>query len=413
VIGKPISAFLEFNDDAKKITHALNETGKWEGEYSALKQDGSTFSAYGLASSIKGDSGDVIGYFAAVLNISERKQAKDALRNAELYATGVIESARDPFIGIDSRGTVVSWNAAAERIFGFTAKEVAGRDISSVIIPPEFRQAHTKGLKHYLATGASTVLNKQIEITALHKDGHLFPIELSIVPLEYDGEVRFNAFIHDLSERNSDRETILKSAETLKESLVGTVVAVSKAVEARDPYTGGHQQRVSRLARTIAQQMGLDKNQIEGIRMGATIHDIGKIQVPAEILSRPTTLSELEFEIIKTHAEAGYDILKDIKFPWPIADIAHQHHERLDGTGYPQGLKGDEICLEARIVAVADVVEAVSSHRPYRASLGLDAALEEITAHRGEWYDPEVVDACLKLFKETPFDFDKDWVRGT
>jgi len=152
--------------------------------------------------------------------------------------------------------------------------------------------------------------------------------------------------------------------------------------------------------------MGLDAGRIDGLRMGASIHDIGKINLPAEILAKPTKLSDPEFALIKGHAQVGYDILKDIAFPWPVADIAWQHHERLDGTGYPQGLKGDEICLEARIVAVADVVEAMSSHRPYRPSLGIDAALQEIETHRGTWFEPAAVDACLKLFREKKFSFE-------
>jgi len=198
-----------------------------------------------------------------------------------------------------------------------------------------------------------------------------------------------------------------KQAEVeLKKSLTGTIAAVSKAVEARDPYTAGHQQRVAQLACAIAQEMGLDKEQINGLRMGATIHDIGKIQIPAEILAKPGRLTPTEYELIKNHAQVGYDILKDIAFPWPVADVAHQHHERLDGSGYPQGLKGDEICLEARIVAVADVVEAIASHRPYRPALGIDVALEEIESKRGQFYCQHAVDACLKIFAEKKFSFD-------
>lgn len=197
-----------------------------------------------------------------------------------------------------------------------------------------------------------------------------------------------------------------QSEKKLRESLEGTISAISKSVEARDPYTAGHEQRVARLACAIADEMGLSKMQIEGIRMGAEIHDIGKIQVPSEILSKPSILSETEFELIKEHAHVGYEILKDIPFPWPVANIAYQHHERMNGSGYPRGLKGKEICLEARIVAVADVVEAINSHRPYRPALGIETALDEIKANRGTFYDSEAVDACLKLFEDNRFSWE-------
>jgi putative nucleotidyltransferase with HDIG domain len=196
---------------------------------------------------------------------------------------------------------------------------------------------------------------------------------------------------------------LLKSRFDLKDSLIGTVAAMSRAVEARDPYTAGHQSRVADIACAIAEEMGLNEDQVEGIQMGATIHDIGKIQTPAEILSKPTKLSALEYLLIQEHAAKGYEILKDIKFPWPVAEIAYQHHERIDGSGYPQGLKGEEICLEARIVAVADVVEAMSSHRPYRAALGIEVALDEVKANRGILYDPVAVDACLKAHEKKMF----------
>jgi len=153
--------------------------------------------------------------------------------------------------------------------------------------------------------------------------------------------------------------------------------------------------------------MGLPAATIEGIRFGALIHDLGKIQIPAEILSKPTRLTPLEFELIKTHPQAGYEIVKGIEFPWPVAQMVLQHHERLDGTGYPNGTKGDEISLEARILAVADVVEAMASHRPYRPGLGIDAALKEIEAKRGRWFDPQAVDACLRLFREKSFVLDR------
>jgi putative nucleotidyltransferase with HDIG domain len=171
-------------------------------------------------------------------------------------------------------------------------------------------------------------------------------------------------------------------------------------VETRDPYTAGHQRRVSNLAREIAKEMGVSKDQIQGVRMAGVIHDIGKISVPAEILSKPGKISENEFGIIKEHPNVGYNILKTVDFPWPIAQIVLQHHERIDGSGYPNGISGEDILLEARILAVADVVEAMASHRPYRAALGINVAFNEISKNHGSLYDPKVVDACLRLFKE-------------
>jgi PAS domain S-box-containing protein/putative nucleotidyltransferase with HDIG domain len=192
----------------------------------------------------------------------------------------------------------------------------------------------------------------------------------------------------------------LKSAERLKESLTDTIRAIALTVEKRDPYTAGHQSRVADLSAAIAGELGLEAERIEGLRLGAMIHDIGKIYVPAEILNRPGRLTAPEFEIIKSHTEVGYDIIKDVKFPWPVADMILQHHERMDGSGYPKGLKGEDIILEARILGVADVVEAITAHRPYRPAIGIAAGLAEIEAKRGQLYDVEVVDACLRLFRE-------------
>jgi PAS domain S-box-containing protein/putative nucleotidyltransferase with HDIG domain len=194
----------------------------------------------------------------------------------------------------------------------------------------------------------------------------------------------------------------------LQQSLVQSIETIANTVEARDPYTAGHQQRVAALALAIAQEMGLPEDQIKGVHLAAIIHDLGKIHVPAEILSKPGKLTALEYELIKTHPQDGYDILKNVDFPWPIADIILQHHERLDGSGYPQGLKGDDILLEAKIIAVADVMEAISSHRPYRAARGIDAALDEIRKNRGILYDPSVVDACLIIFEENKFSWKVD-----
>lgn len=196
-----------------------------------------------------------------------------------------------------------------------------------------------------------------------------------------------------------------QQATLLRESLVQSIQTIAATVEARDPYTAGHQRRVSELATAIAHEMNLDDERIQGVHLAAIIHDLGKIHTPAEILSKPGKLNPIEFMLIQTHPEEGYNILKEVKFPWPIADIILQHHEKVDGTGYPQKLKGDEILLEAKIICVADVVEAMFSHRPYRPSLGIELALQEIKKGRGNAYDPLVVDACLKLFEEKKFVF--------
>ncbi|WP_420264530.1 HD-GYP domain-containing protein [Candidatus Magnetominusculus dajiuhuensis] len=177
-------------------------------------------------------------------------------------------------------------------------------------------------------------------------------------------------------------------------------MAISAILEARDPYTAGHQSRVADLSRTIADEMGFPRDKAEGVRIAASIHDVGKIYVPSEILSKPGKLLEVEFSLLKHHCQIGHDILKDVDFPWPVANIILQHHERLDGSGYPSGLKGDEILIEAKIICVADVVEAMSNHRPYRPALGLDKALGEISANSARLYDKNVVDACLAVFNK-------------
>jgi len=192
----------------------------------------------------------------------------------------------------------------------------------------------------------------------------------------------------------------------LEKALDNTIETMSKIVDTRDPYTSGHQSRVSQLATRISLELNLSPEKVKAIKIAALIHDIGKIGIPSEILTKPNKLTDIEFSLIKTHSQIGYDILKDIDFPYPVAPIILQHHERINGSGYPNGLKGDEILLEAKIVGVADVVEAMSSHRPYRAALGVDVALDEIVKNKGILYDSEVADVCVKLFKEKGFKFE-------
>ena len=211
--------------------------------------------------------------------------------------------------------------------------------------------------------------------------------------------------IADRAYRSNLEQKVEERTAELQQTLSGVIYALTMIVEYRDPYTAGHQQRVSDLAHAIAKEMGFSRDKIMGIRMAGVLHDIGKIAIPAEILSKPSRLSKTEFDLIKNHSQTGYDILNSIKFPWPLSQIVLQHHERMDGSGYPNGLLGKEILIEAKILGVADVVEAMASHRPYRPALGIDKALEEISINKGKLYDTEAVNACLKIFKEKEFEF--------
>jgi hemerythrin-like metal-binding protein len=212
------------------------------------------------------------------------------------------------------------------------------------------------------------------------------------------------SLMRELKYRTEQEEKIKQYAQTLEASFMKMVRLATTLSEMRDPYTAGHEERVAKISVAIGKEMGLDEHRLEGLKVGGHLHDLGKMSIPVEILSKPTHLTPFEFELIKQHPQAGYDVLKDVGFPWPVDIIALQHHERIDGSGYPNGLKGDEISLEARIIAVADVVESMSSHRPYRPSLGLERALAEIERGRGTIYDAVVVDSCLRLFREKGYE---------
>ena len=232
-----------------------------------------------------------------------------------------------------------------------------------------------------------------------------------------DLEVVGRAYRNMLELMVAERTENLQSAlEKLQRTLCGVIHAMALTIEQRDPYTAGHQERVAHLACAMATTMHLPEEQVKGLEMAAHIHDIGKIRVPSEILSRPGQLSDIEFALIKTHPKVGYEILRPIEFPWPVAEIVYQHHEKIDGSGYPRGLVDKEILTEAKILTVADVVEAMAFHRPYRAALGIDKALNEIVRGKGRFYEPEVVKACLAVFKGNRYRFESEnepWGKGT
>ena len=210
---------------------------------------------------------------------------------------------------------------------------------------------------------------------------------------------------YSTKKRREAEEQLQQTLESLKKAVGTTIQVLVSALESRDPYTTGHQSRSADLARAIATEMKLDQDKIDGIYMAGIVHDIGKISIPAEILIKPTKLTNIEFSLIKQHSQSGYEMLKNVESSWPLAEIVHQHHERMDGSGYPRNLKGDEILMEARILSVADVVEAMASHRPYRAALGIEAALKEIEKNKGILYDETVSDVCLKLLHGKDYKF--------
>ncbi len=257
----------------------------------------------------------------------------------------------------------------------------------------------SKTFHQHQHTGHEIALEDHI----LSKSGKLIPVEIRASRVEIRGHDYLMGIFRDISDRKRAEEHLHQTLDRLRKAF-GTIIQVMvTVVESRDPYTAGHQTRSADLARAIAAEMGLSQDKIDGIRMAGSIHDIGKMSIPAEILAKPTKLSEIELPLIKQHAQKGYEMLKDVESPWPMAEIVYQHHERMDGSGYPRNLKGDDILIEARILAIADVVESMASHRPYRPALGLEAALAEIESNKGKLYDADAVDACLRLSRGKGF----------
>lgn len=340
----------------------------------------------------------VLGTF---LDITERKHADENIRKSEDRLRTIIDAEPECVKTIDANGNLLDMNPAGLAMLEIDSfDEAIGKPLLHYVDKP-YREAF-RGLLQDVFSGKSRTL--EFEITG-SKGGHHF-METHAVPIFEDGAVSMLlAVTRDISQHKQAEKVLRESAAENQRLLTQTVQSVALTVDKRDPYTSGHQSRVAKLSVLIAQEMGLDENRITGINLGATIHDIGKIYLPAEILNRPGRLSAAEYSLIQTHSQVGYDIMKGVEFPWPVNEIIYQHHERIDGSGYPQGLKGDEITLEARIVAVADVMEAITSHRPYRPAHGLDKGIDEIKRGRGSVYDAVVADACISLFEAGKIDF--------
>lgn len=322
------------------------------------------------------------------------------LKESEERYRNVVENAHDAIFILASENLQYA-NPAFERLTGLKHKELCNDkfNFKDIIHPDDINiimnRARKRGKK----------AKNSYEFRIISKDNGVKIVEANTVKVGNKEEAQEIGILRDITARKKIEEENRRNFERLRKNLEQTVNALALAVEMRDPYTAGHQRRVTLLACAIATEMGLTKSKIDGIHISGIIHDVGKILVPAEILSKPGRLTDIDFGLIEAHPQVGYDILKTIDFPYPVAQIVLEHHERMDGSGYPAGLKGDEILLEARILAVADVVEAISSRRPYRASLGTNRALQEISRKRGTLYEPKAVDTCLKLFKEKDFKF--------
>ena len=325
----------------------------------------------------------------------------EAAKRSELRYRRLFETAQDGILILDFHsGIIQDANPFITNLLGFTREELIGKELWEIGAMVDKTAAIT----------AFTVLKdkgyiRYEDLPLKHKDGHIINVEFVSNAYGVNGDRVIQCNIRDISERKTLEKELLAYQHSVSISMTEMIETLANVIVARDPYTAGHQKRVADLSTAIAMKMNLPMHTVEGIRMAAMLHDIGKISIPAEILTKPTAMSNYEIAMLRNHAQAGYDILKHIHFPWNIPQAVLQHHERLDGSGYPNGIKGDVICEEARIIMVADTIEAMSSNRPYRMGKGIDAALEEVAVQSGKQFDPQVVDAALEVFKEDGYQF--------
>lgn len=323
-----------------------------------------------------------------------RHEMEDRLKESELRFFTILNSIGDAVFVMDTTDQITYVNPIAEKITELTIDRLVGKKFNEVM------QIRYNGMHDDKATAINIHYNYFISPSGKH-----VPVDFSLSPInDINGEKSGSVIIlRDDTERVKSEIRLKESFSQIKKSISGIIQAMAQTLETRDPYTAGHQRRVADIARTIATEMNLPDKDVEGIYMAGIIHDLGKICIPTEILSKPGRLSPIEFELIKTHPQIGYDILNTIEFPWPLAEMVYQHHEWLNGSGYPRGLAGRDILLGARILCVADVVEAMASDRPYRPSLGIDAALSEISDKQGKLFDADIVKICISMFKEKKY----------
>jgi PAS domain S-box-containing protein len=347
-----------------------------------------------------------VDYFVALFeDITERKRAEDEQKESEKKYRLLADNVDDVIFVLDMNLNFTYVSPSVKILIGYEPEEFLKLRSSEAMTPTSWDLVVRNLSEIMELEKAGNRESSQYQILQLEmrrKDGSTVwtEVKASFIRDENQRLVSIIGVTRDITERREAEEQLQRTLKSLRNSFGATVQVMVAAIESKDPYTAGHQHRAAKLACAIAGEMGLPQDKIEGLQMAGAIHDIGKLSIPAEILTKPTKLTDLEFSLIKEHPRIGYEMLKDVESPWPLAQIVYQHHERINGSGYPRKLKGDEILMEARIMAVADVVEAMGSHRPYRPTLGIEIALEEITKNKSILYDNAVVDACLKLFRE-------------
>ena len=337
---------------------------------------------------------------ALLSDFCERHEVEQALADAQSTYRALVE--RQSLVGIFliDQGRILYHNPRADEIFGYQPGELVGQPMKLHVVDEDW-PATERSLRGVLSGEIPT---HKVDFRGRRKDGGEVLINAHGTLGNHNGRPILIGVLLDVTEQRHAEQQIKHHVAQLEAAFMRTVDVATTLSEIRDPYTAGHERRVAEIAVAIGAELGFDVRRQQGLRIAGSLHDVGKMSIPTEILSKPGKLTAVEYLMVKGHPQASYEILKNVEFPWPVAQVALQHHERMDGSGYPQGLKGEEILLEARIMSVADVVEAMSSHRPYRAGLGIDKALAEIERGRGSAYDPVVVDACLKLFRENRYE---------
>jgi PAS domain S-box-containing protein/putative nucleotidyltransferase with HDIG domain len=371
-------------------------------EIKLRRKDGTTVDTLFTSTAWRDAEGRIIGYQGVIHDITDKKRTVEALQKSEMQYRTTIDSMADAIHTVDCDLRIILINDEFKKWvkeYGLIP-DILGKTVFEAF--PFLLEKVQDEYQYVLKTGEILMTEETTRIG----NREILTETRKIPVLDHGKVTRIITVVRDVTAKRKADEEFKENLLKMRRILEETTFTLASTVEKRDPYTAGHQQRVARLANAIAREMGLKDDQIEGIKMAALIHDIGKIYVPAEILNKPGRLTDIEYNLIKTHPQLSYDILKAIEFPWPVARAILQHHERINGSGYPEGLTSDDIIMEAKILAVADVVEAIYSNRPYRPARGIEKALEEITIHKEILYDRDVVDACLRLFNKKDFKFE-------